>query len=66
MKGPRGILTFTAEMSGGGKLRAPVDGLMDREIIESIGARVEIRLTDKRGRLIYEGVSGEAGMEISL
>ena len=66
LKGPAGTLTFTAEMSGGGKLRAPVDGLMDREIIESIGARVVIRLTDKKGNLIYEGVSGEAGMEISL
>jgi len=39
---------------------------MDREIIESIGARVAVRLTDRKGRLLFEGKSGEAGMEISL
>ena len=66
LKGPGGMLEFKAEMSGGGKLRAPVDGQMNREIIESIGAHVEIRLTDRRGTLRYLGSSGEAGMEISL
>lgn len=53
-------------MTGGGTLRAPVDGLMDREIIESIGARVTVTLTDLRGNVRYHGASGEAGMEISL
>lgn len=66
LKGPSGVLEFSAEMSGGGKLRAPVEGLMDREIIESIGACVTVRLTDRKGRLLFEGKSGEAGMEISL
>lgn len=66
LKGPGGMLEFKAEMSGGGKLRAPVDGQMNREIIESIGAHVEVRMTDQRGILRYLGSSGEAGMEISL
>jgi len=66
LRGPAGELAFQAEMSGGGKLRAPVDGQMDRVIIESIGARVTIRLTDWKGGLRYQGASGEAGMEISV
>ncbi|NLT10811.1 MAG: hypothetical protein GXY06_00125 [Clostridiaceae bacterium] len=66
LKGPSSTLTFQSEMFGGGILRAPVKGAMDREIIESIRARVTLRLTDKNGREIYRGVSSEAGMEISL
>ncbi len=65
LRGPQGSLTFAAKMIGGGKLRAPVDGLMDREIIESITAIVNLRLTDRQGRVIFAGTSTEAGMEIS-
>jgi tocopherol cyclase len=64
LSGPAGTLVFQAQMAGGGRLRAPVDGLMDREIVESITAIVSIRLTDRRGQLVFEGVSQEAGMEI--
>jgi hypothetical protein len=60
----RHTLTFQAQMNCGGRLRAPIDGLMDRQIIESITARVSIRITDRHGILIYEGSSSEAGMEI--
>ncbi|MDW7659259.1 MAG: hypothetical protein SCM11_18995, partial [Bacillota bacterium] len=66
LEGPDGILTFSARMAGGGRLRAPIDGLMDREIIESITARVSLRLADPGGEVLYESSSGEAGMEISL
>jgi hypothetical protein len=66
LQGPAGTLDFTAKMSGGGKLRAPVDGLMNREIMESIAARVEIQIADAKGNLLYQGESSEAGMEISL
>jgi len=66
LKGSIGTLEFHAEMLGGGKLRAPVEGNMDREIIESIGARVEVHLTDRKGAMRYRGTSGEAGMEISV
>ena len=64
--GRRHTLTFRAQMNSGGRLRAPIDGLMDRQIIESITARVSIRITDRNGILIYEGSSSEAGMEICL
>jgi len=65
LKGPSGTLSFNAKMLGGGTLRAPVDGLMDREIIESITATVSIKVTDRHGQVIYQGTSSETGMEIS-
>ena len=66
LKGPSGVLSFTARMAGGGRLRAPVDGLMDREIVESITAEVWLRLSDRLGEILFESVSSEAGMEICL
>ncbi|MEO1815734.1 MAG: tocopherol cyclase family protein [Acetobacterium sp.] len=66
LEGPDGVLTFKARMDGGGRLRAPVDGLMDREIIESITAEVWVRLADQRGMVLFESSSSEAGMEICL
>ena len=66
LKGPSGVLSFTARMAGGGRLRAPVDGLMDREIVESITAEVWLRLSDRHGEILFESVSSEAGMEICL
>lgn len=59
-------LVFQADMAEGGTLRAPVDGLMDREIIESIRAQVKVELFDRKGRLLYQGTSSEVGMEISM
>lgn len=64
LRGPSGTLIFNGKMAGGGRLRAPVDGLMDREIIESITALVSIKLTSRQGKLLFEGTSSEAGMEI--
>lgn len=65
LRGPSRTLSFNAKMLGGGTLRAPVDGLMDREIIESITATVSIKVTNRHGQVIYEGTSSETGMEIS-
>lgn len=66
LEGPNGALAFTAQMASGGRLRAPVDGLMDREIVESITAKVWVRLTNNHGDVIFESASSEAGMEICL
>jgi len=66
LTGPAGTLVFEAKMSGGGTLRAPVDGLMDREIIESITALVSVKLVGRHGEVLFEGTSSEAGMEICL
>lgn len=66
LTGPAGQLDFKARMAGGGKLRAPVDGFMDREIVESITAEVWVRLANHQGDVLFEGISSEAGMEICL
>ena len=66
LTGPSGHLRFSARMEGGGRLRAPIDGLMDREIIESITAQVSVEWRDKKSNLVFSGTSSEAGMEISL
>lgn len=66
LKNADATLEFKAQMDSGGSLRAPVDGLMDREIIESIRADVYLRLTSFDGQVLFEGSSDQAGMEISL
>ncbi|AWW27180.1 tocopherol cyclase family protein [Acetobacterium carbinolicum] len=66
LEGPNGSLAFSALMNSGGRLRAPVDGLMDREIIESITAKVWVCLTNNQGVVLFESASNEAGMEICL
>lgn len=66
LEGPNGALAFKAQMASGGRLRAPVDGLMDREIVESITAKVWLRLTNNQGDVIFESISSDAGMEICL
>lgn len=64
LTGPSGSLAFEAKMLGGGSLRAPIDGLMDRDIIESITATVSIKITNRHGQLIFQGTNNETGMEI--
>ncbi len=49
---------------GGGELKAPVKGMMDRTILESINSEVEIRLLDRFGRLLFAGTGTNAGLEI--
>ena len=66
LAGRSATLLFSAQMSGGGVLRAPIEGQMDREIVESIGAEVTVTLYDKQGNLLFAGTSRQAGMEISL
>ena len=66
LEGPDGKLIFDARMSGGGNLRAPVDGLMDREIIESITAVVHVKFFNRQDELVFSSESNEAGMEICL
>lgn len=56
-------LKIQAERRGGGLLQAPTEIAMDRRIIETINARVGIRLEDRRGGLIYSGSGRHAGLE---
>lgn len=57
-------LEFTAQYQRGGLLKAPKNGLMSRTIEESITAEVSLRLY-RNDRIIYQGQSGWAGMEIA-
>ncbi len=58
-------LKFNAEYRQGGILKAPKNGLMEREIEESITADITLRLTDRKGRTIFKGKSKWVGMELS-
>ncbi|HEY5465952.1 MAG TPA: tocopherol cyclase family protein [Clostridia bacterium] len=62
---PEYTLEMEARFSPGGVLRVPKNGIMERTIEESISAEVAIRLIDRRGSVLFEGKSGNVGMEIS-
>jgi hypothetical protein len=47
-----------------GALAAPVKGSMDRRIMESIDAHILLTLRDRRGAVVYRGLSHVAGLEI--
>jgi len=59
------FLEFRATGSQGGFLRAPKNGLMEREIEESITANVEVNLSEKTA-IVFSGKSSNAGYELSL
>lgn len=50
--------------SKGGVLKAPKNGLMKREIVESIHAKVKVRLYDRKGNMVYTGDGINTGLEI--
>ena len=47
-----------------GVLKAPVKGSMDRRIPESIDARLELKVTDRKGYLIFNGKTSVTGFEM--
>lgn len=57
-------LEIEAVHSGGGVLKAPKNGLMEREVLESITALVRVKLTNRKGNTIYEGEGTNTGLEI--
>lgn len=65
LKNPSHTLELTATYAQGGILKAPKNGMMHREIEESITAQVKLRLLDRKGTPIFEGSSNRAGMELS-
>lgn len=64
MRDRRFTLEIDAKHSTGGTLKAPKNGLMEREILESISAVVRVKLTDRKGRIVFEGQGTNTGMEI--
>jgi hypothetical protein len=65
LQSPTHILSFIADYKKGGILKAPKNGIMEREIEESITAEVSVCLSDRKGNTIFTGSSTCAGMEIS-
>ena len=59
---------FTIHVNGRnssrGLLKAPVEGEMQRLIHESLDAELDVRLTDKKGYLLFEGTGRNAGLEV--
>jgi hypothetical protein len=57
-------LEIKARQKIAGKLKAPVKGLMERYIKESIDSDVEIKLSDNLGKAIFEGLARRSGLEL--
>jgi tocopherol cyclase len=57
-------LTMSGDFSHRGILKAPKNGLMQREIKESISSEVEVNLQDNKGKVIFFGLGKNVGMEI--
>lgn len=49
----------------GASLKAPVEGSMNREIQETLRGYLIYALSDRRGRILAEGESSAAGMEMT-
>jgi hypothetical protein len=60
----RFTLEIKAHQRVAGKLKAPVRGLMERYIKESIDSDLHIRLTRKDGSQIFEGAARRTGLEL--
>ncbi len=58
-------MEIRAKHSEGEILKAPKNGLMDHEILESISAVVHVTLSDKKGLVVYNGSGTHAGLEIA-
>jgi tocopherol cyclase len=58
------VLRVNALSSHAGLLRAPVSGVMDRRIAESIDAVIELSLYDRDNTQLYSGRGVHAGLEI--
>jgi tocopherol cyclase len=50
--------------AAGGSIKAPINGQMSRDIVESINAVVKVRFSDRSGNILYEGIGTNGGLEI--
>lgn len=57
-------LSISGLYNESGVLKAPKNGLMEREISESISATVKVTLKDKSGQVIFEDYGENAGLEV--
>lgn len=64
LKNRRFSLSIKARQKIAGKLKAPVNGLMERYIKESIDSLVEINLSTASGNLLFSGSASRSGLEL--
>lgn len=57
-------LTITCHYDESGVLKAPKNGLMERIISESITSTIKVSLKDQKGRIIFEDLGKNAGLEV--
>lgn len=57
-------LSLNIVYADGGAIMAPVNGQMNRNITESVNAVVKVRFGDLSGRVLYEGIGTNGGLEI--
>jgi hypothetical protein len=48
----------------GGTIIAPVKGQMCRNIVESMNSVVKLKLSDRKGNILYQGIGTNGGLEI--
>ena len=48
----------------GGVIKAPIDGQMSRNITECMNAVVKVRFADRTGKIFYEGIGTNGGLEL--
>ena len=65
LKNAANTLEINATYTQGGILKAPKNGMMHREIEESITAEVTVALADRKGNTLFDGSSNRVGMELS-
>jgi tocopherol cyclase len=58
------ILEVIITSSISGKIIAPVQGVMDRYIKESVDATISLKLASRNGKEIFKGTSVHAGLEV--
>jgi tocopherol cyclase len=64
LENPDYRLDISAHQKIAGKLKAPVNGLMERYIKESIDSDVEIRLSNHSNSVIFAGAARRSGLEL--
>ncbi|KAB3535760.1 hypothetical protein F8154_05530 [Alkaliphilus pronyensis] len=64
IKDGKGCLQITAYFSNSSILLAPQNGVMKRDILESITAKVYVKLSDNKGNIIFEGEGANTGLEM--
>lgn len=64
LKDCRFRLDINVTYAQGGTIKAPVNGQMSRSITENVNSVIKLRFSDRSGRILYEGIGTNTGLEI--